>query len=129
VSRERGLAVAPPNAGRHRAARPEAPEAAGGADTAMASGDFARLIDGRVAARIRQRRQALGMTQKQLAKIVGVAFQQTHKYEHGLSRVTAGRLYQLAGALGAPITYFFAADGDPARPADGSEHEAREIRP
>jgi transcriptional regulator with XRE-family HTH domain len=49
------------------------------------------------------------MTQQKLAKI-GVAFQQAHKYEHGLSRISAGRLYHIATALEAPITYFFAAD-------------------
>jgi transcriptional regulator with XRE-family HTH domain len=58
------------------------------------------------------------MTQQRLAQIIGVAFQQAHKYEHGLSRVSAGRLYHIATALEAPITYFFAAeeDGEADRP-------------
>jgi transcriptional regulator with XRE-family HTH domain len=78
--------------------------------------NFAKVIDLRVARRIRKRRLTVGMTQQQLAEIIGVAFQQAHKYEHGLSRVTAGRLFHIATALGAPITYFFAAEefrGDP----------------
>jgi transcriptional regulator with XRE-family HTH domain len=64
-------------------------------------------IDLRVARRIRERRLRLGMTQQRLAQLIGVAFQQAHKYEHGISRVTAGRLYFIASALEAPITYFF----------------------
>jgi transcriptional regulator with XRE-family HTH domain len=72
-----------------------------------------RMIDRRVARRIRERRLRIGMTQQQLARIIGVAFQQTHKYERGISRVSAGRLYHIATALQAPIDYFFATeDGD-----------------
>jgi transcriptional regulator with XRE-family HTH domain len=71
------------------------------------------IIDLRVARRIRERRLRVGMTQQQLARIIGVAFQQTHKYERGISRVSAGRLYNIATALQAPIDYFFATeDGD-----------------
>jgi transcriptional regulator with XRE-family HTH domain len=73
--------------------------------------DFARMIDHRVARRIRERRLCIGMTQNELARILGVAFQQTHKYERGISRVSAGRLFHIATALGTPVEYFFAADG------------------
>jgi transcriptional regulator with XRE-family HTH domain len=72
--------------------------------------ELARSIDLRVASRIRERRLCVGMTQQQLARIIGVAFQQTHKYERGISRVSAGRLYHIATALQAPIEYFFAAE-------------------
>ncbi len=74
--------------------------------------ELARTIDLRVARRIRERRLRIGMTQQTLARIIGVAFQQAHKYEHGLSRVSAGRLFHIAAALEAPITYFFAAEED-----------------
>ena len=47
----------------------------------------ARTIDLRVAQRIRERRLRIGMTQQRLARMIGVAFQQAHKYEHGLSRI------------------------------------------
>ena len=53
------------------------------------------------------------MTQYQLARILGVAFQQAHKYERGISRVSAGHLFQFATALGTPVEYFFAADEAP----------------
>jgi len=71
-----------------------------------------RLIHLRVASRIKARRLQLGMTQQQLARLIGVAFQQVHKYEYGLSRVSADRLYQIAMALDAPVTYFFSAEAN-----------------
>jgi transcriptional regulator with XRE-family HTH domain len=74
--------------------------------------EFTRCIDRRVARRIRERRQRLGMTQQRLAQLIGVAFQQAHKYEHGISRITAGRLYHIATALETPISYFFATEED-----------------
>jgi transcriptional regulator with XRE-family HTH domain len=76
--------------------------------------DTVKVIDRRVAARIRERRLAVGMTQQQLARLIGVAFQQAHKYEHGISRVTAGRLFYIATALQTPVGYFFE-DGDEGR--------------
>jgi transcriptional regulator with XRE-family HTH domain len=69
-----------------------------------------RLIHLHVASRIRQRRRQVGMTQQQLARLIGVAFQQIHKYEHGLSRVSADRLYQIATALDAPVSYCFSVE-------------------
>ena len=74
----------------------------------MTPSELARLIDLRVARRIRERRRMIGMTQQRLAEAIGVAFQQAHKYECGRSRISAGRLYHIAAALKAPITYFFA---------------------
>ncbi|HXQ49811.1 MAG TPA: helix-turn-helix transcriptional regulator [Stellaceae bacterium] len=71
------------------------------------SSDLAKKIDQRVAHRIRERRLLLGMTQQHLAEMIGVAFQQAHKYERGLSRVSAGRLFHIATVLDTPITYFF----------------------
>jgi transcriptional regulator with XRE-family HTH domain len=85
------------------------------------SSDGVKSIDRRVACRIRERRLRVGMTQQQLAERIGVAFQQAHKYERGISRVTAGRLYYIAAALQSPISYFFTAEED-ARPVD-------EVRP
>jgi transcriptional regulator with XRE-family HTH domain len=36
-----------------------------------------------------------------------VTYQQVHKYEHGINRVSAGRLYEIARELGEPLEYFF----------------------
>jgi transcriptional regulator with XRE-family HTH domain len=68
-------------------------------------------IDRHVGARIRGRRIMLGLTQQQLAELVGTTVQQACKYETGLNRVSAGRLYQIAQALDTDVGYFFEAMG------------------
>jgi len=67
----------------------------------------AAAVDAHVGARIRDRRIMLGLTQQQLTVMIGVTYQQMHKYERGINRVSAGRLYDIACALNAPIAYFF----------------------
>jgi transcriptional regulator with XRE-family HTH domain len=64
-------------------------------------------IDRYVGARIRERRIMLGLTQQQLADLIGVTYQQAHKYERGINRVSAGRLYEVAQVLSVPVNYFF----------------------
>ena len=82
------------------------------------SGEPVSVIDLRVARRIRAQRLRSGMTLQSLAQGIGVAFQQAHKYERGQSRISAGRLFHIAKALGAPITYFFLADEDDRTPEE-----------
>jgi transcriptional regulator with XRE-family HTH domain len=89
--------------------------------------DLARIIDHCAARRIRERRLRAGMTQRTLAQIIGVAFKQAHKYEHGLSRVWAGRLFHIAAALQAPISYFFVEDGT-VRPEESVKRRRPEAR-
>jgi len=64
-------------------------------------------IERHVGQRIRERRTMLGLTQQQLADLIGVTYQQAHKYERGINRVSAGRLYELATVLGVDVGYFF----------------------
>jgi transcriptional regulator with XRE-family HTH domain len=64
-------------------------------------------VDRYVGARMRQRRIMLGLTQHQMAELIGVTYQQAHKYEKGINRVAAGRLYSIAQALGVDVSYFF----------------------
>ena len=64
-------------------------------------------VDRHVGARIRERRTLLGLTLTQLAELIGITYQQGHKYETGLNRVSAGRLHRIAGVLGVQPTYFF----------------------
>ncbi len=71
-------------------------------------------VDHHVSLRIRQRRIMLGLTQQQMAELIGVTYQQAHKYETGINRISAGRLYQISQALGVDISYFFD-DIDPDR--------------
>jgi transcriptional regulator with XRE-family HTH domain len=76
----------------------------------------ARDIDHHIAARLRQRRTVLGLTQQQVAEVLGVTYQQAHKYETGANRVSAGRLHQLARALGVEPGYFYEGLGSGERP-------------
>lgn len=64
-------------------------------------------VDLHVSLRIRQRRITLGLTQQQMADLIGVTYQQAHKYETGVNRISAGRLYHIARALGVDVNYFF----------------------
>lgn len=72
----------------------------------------ANKVDEHVAARILKRRITLGLSQQQLAEMIGVTYQQAHKYERGLNRISAGRLYEIARVLNAPITYFYEGLGE-----------------
>jgi transcriptional regulator with XRE-family HTH domain len=64
-------------------------------------------VDRFVSLRIRQRRMMLGLTQQQMAELIGVDYRQAHKYETGVTRITAGRLYRIAQALGVDVGYFY----------------------
>src|SRR3954465_12927869 len=64
-------------------------------------------IDDHVGARIRERRVMLGLTQQQMAELIGVTYQQAHKYEKGLNRIAAGRLFTIAKTLGVDVNWFF----------------------
>lgn len=67
----------------------------------------ANMADRHVGTRIRERRIMLGLSQQQLAVMIGVTYQQAHKYERGLNRISAGRLYDIAQVLNVPISWFF----------------------
>lgn len=64
-------------------------------------------VDGYVGGRIRERRVMLGLSQQQMANLIGVTYQQAHKYERGINRISAGRLYEIARVLQVPVSYFF----------------------
>ena len=64
-------------------------------------------MDLNVGARIRERRVTLGLSQQQLAAVVGVTYQQTHKYERGLSRISVCRLFAISQALNMKPEWFF----------------------
>ncbi|GAB1380869.1 helix-turn-helix domain-containing protein [Pararhodobacter sp.] len=64
-------------------------------------------VDVHVGKRIRHRRWMVGMTQQQLADSVGIKFQQIQKYETGMNRVSASRLWDIARTLGVQIGFFF----------------------
>lgn len=70
----------------------------------------------------------LGLTQQQLAELIGVTYQQAHKYERGINRVSAGRLFEIARVLSVPISYFYEGIGEAgARQATPRERMMLEI--
>jgi transcriptional regulator with XRE-family HTH domain len=64
-------------------------------------------VDVHVGKRVRHRRWMVGMTQQQLGDIVGIKFQQIQKYETGMNRISASRLWDIAQALDVSISFFF----------------------
>ena len=78
----------------------------------------AGALDALVGKRVRERRLRLGLTVQELAAVLGVPYQQLHKYETGANRLSAGRLFLLAEALGVEVGHFFgeAGAGEPAAP-------------
>jgi transcriptional regulator with XRE-family HTH domain len=64
-------------------------------------------IDVHVGTRIRLRRTLLAMSQERLGNALGLTFQQVQKYERGVNRVGASRLFDLSRVLDVPISFFF----------------------
>src|ERR1700752_3904121 len=67
----------------------------------------ANAIDRRLGQRVRTRRLEIGMSQEKLAEILGVTFQQVQKYEKGVNRIAASRLFDISSALDMTIARFF----------------------
>ena len=82
-------------------------------------------IDLYVGSRIRLQRVMRGLTQSELAKLVGISFQSVQKYERGENRVGASRLHEFATALGVNEQFFFdGLGGEVAAPAAGAPEPA-----
>lgn len=65
-------------------------------------------VDVYVGSRLRLRRTVLNLSQEKLAALAGLTFQQIQKYEHGMNRIGASRLYDFAQILDVPVSFFFA---------------------
>ena len=65
-------------------------------------------VDVHVGARIRLRRNMIGLSQEKLGESLGITFQQIQKYEKGTNRVGASRLQAIASILDVPVAFFFA---------------------
>ena len=72
----------------------------------------AKDIHARIGAAIRRRRRAIEVTLAELAQVCGVSFQQVQKYESGACAISAAQLWNMARALGVPVSYFY--DGESA---------------
>jgi transcriptional regulator with XRE-family HTH domain len=88
----------------------------------------ANSIDAHVGNRVRLRRMLNGMSQERLGELMGLTFQQIQKYEKGVNRIGAGRLYRLSKVLGVPVQFFFdeAPPLEDAVPAVGFAEQAAE---
>ena len=78
-------------------------------------------VDVHVGKRVRHRRWMVGMTQQQLAEKVGIKFQQIQKYETGMNRISASRLWDIADAVSVPVSYFFDGMETDADQTDGAQ--------
>lgn len=67
----------------------------------------ANPVDAQVGNRVRLRRMLIGMSQEKLGELLGLTFQQVQKYEKGVNRIGAGRLFHIAQILSVPIDYFY----------------------
>ncbi len=82
-------------------------------------GEFGpRPVDVHVGGRVKARRTLIGMSRKELGKHVGLTFQQIQKYERGMNRIAASRLWQFSLVLGRPISWFFEGIGKQKRKGD-----------
>lgn len=83
--------------------------------------DAAHPVDIHVGERMRLRRKTLGMSQETLGLALGISFQQIQKYERGANRISASKLFQAAGVLQTPLSFFF--EGLPS--PDGEQPEGQ----
>jgi len=81
----------------------------------------ANPIDVQVGNRVRIRRMLIGMSQERLGDLLGLTFQQVQKYEKGVNRIGAGRLYEVARILNVPVDFFY--EGVSSASASGAKEQ------
>ena len=82
----------------------------------------ANPIDIQVGNRVRIRRMLIGMSQEKLGDLLGLTFQQVQKYEKGVNRIGAGRLFEVSRILNVPIDFFY--EGVSTQPGAGEPEGA-----
>ena len=90
---------------------------------AIAAKKQANPIDIQVGNRVRIRRMLIGMSQERLGDLLGLTFQQVQKYEKGVNRIGAGRLFEVSRILNVPVDFFYEGvnEGAPGSPeSDGA---------
>ena len=75
-------------------------------------------VDVHVGGRVKARRTLIGMNQEELGKHLGLSYQQVQKYEKGMDRIAASRLWEISLVLGRPISWFFEGIGKQKRKGD-----------
>lgn len=76
-----------------------------------------------VGLRVKELREAVGVTQVGLARKLEITVQQLQKYESGINRISSGRLYEIGRILEAPVQVFF--DGIGEGPTEGATLKGR----
>ena len=89
------------------------------------SNDAPHHLDVAIGRRIRDRRRAAGISQGQLARAIGVTFQQVQKYERGANRVSFSRLMEIVAALGCQLSDL--AEGLGVEPSADQVDQARRL--
>jgi transcriptional regulator with XRE-family HTH domain len=90
------------------------------AQSKISAEHIADPVDVHVGSRVRLLRKARGMSQEDLAKGLGLTFQQVQKYERGFNRISASKLFAIGHVLGAGIPFFFEGLSQP-EAADGAD--------
>jgi ribosome-binding protein aMBF1 (putative translation factor) len=103
-SAEGGIQPALARAGKRREPIGQRPSRRGSPSQRARKTDDLDLLIGK---RLRERRMLLTITQEDLARQIGLSFQQLQKYEVGENRISAARLFKLSQILAVPITWFF----------------------
>ncbi|MEO8301124.1 MAG: helix-turn-helix transcriptional regulator [Rhizomicrobium sp.] len=81
----------------------------------------ANPIDIQVGSRVRIRRMLIGMSQERLGDLLGLTFQQVQKYEKGVNRIGAGRLYEVSRILNVPVDFFYEGVNEPGAGANETD--------
>ena len=81
-------------------------------DSGKAGEEGPHPVDVHVGARVKLRRMILGLSQETIGRKLGLTFQQIQKYEKGVNRIGASRIFELAQLLDVPIQYFYEDYGD-----------------
>ena len=97
--------------------------------------DLPHPVDIRVGQRVRERRKVLGITQDRLAQALDLTFQQVQKYERGVNRMSASKLFEAAQVLDVQVNWFFEGEAiaasrgaEPAGKRDSGQLSTRETR-
>ena len=88
---------------------------------AIAAKKQANPIDIQVGNRVRIRRMLIGMSQERLGDLLGLTFQQVQKYEKGVNRIGAGRLFEVSRILNVPVDFFYEGVNDAAPGANETD--------
>jgi CheY-like chemotaxis protein/DNA-binding XRE family transcriptional regulator len=66
-----------------------------------------KIFDKHIGNKIRERRKALGLTQGELAQIIGISHQQIQRYESGENPLSMSRLLEISNVLNIKPDYFY----------------------